>query len=66
MAEKPVTLITVKIVRDYWPEKIPETHLVDENGRVHAPAEISLPLAEAKRLIGLGIAQRADPLPGDE
>lgn len=62
MADK---LITVKLLRDYWPEKIPEAHLIDENGRVSAPAKISLTLEEAKRLIGLGVAERADPLPGD-
>lgn len=63
MAEK---LIKVKILRDYWPSRdIVEKDLVDENGRVFAPAEITLPLAEGKRLIELRIAERTDPLPGD-
>ncbi len=62
MAEKP---IKVRIVRDYWPSDVLEKELVDENGRIRAPAEISLPLAEAKRLIDMRIAERTDPLPGD-
>jgi hypothetical protein len=63
MAEKP---IKVRIVRDYWPSNaVLEKELVDENGRVKAPAELSLPLAEAKRLIEMRIAERTDPLPGD-
>lgn len=60
----PEKLITVKLLRDYWPsEDIKEKDLVDENGRVLAPAEISIPRDEAKRLIDLRIAERTDPLP---
>jgi hypothetical protein len=59
-------LIKVRIMRDYWPsDAVLEKELVDENGRVRAPAELSLPLAEAKRLIDLRAAERTDPLPGD-
>ena len=61
MAEK---LIKVRILRDYWPSTdIGEKELVDVNGRVSAPAEISLPREEAKRLIDLRAAERTDPLP---
>lgn len=57
-------LIKIKLLRDYWPsEAVLEKELVDENGRVFAPAEISLPREEAKRLIDLRIAERTDPLP---
>jgi hypothetical protein len=58
--------IKVRIVRDYWPsDAVLEKELVNEHGRVFAPAEISLPLAEAKRLLDLHVAERTDPLPGD-
>ena len=46
----------VKLLRDYWPE---------ENNRVLAGEVVELPSAEARRLIDAGVAERADPLPGE-
>lgn len=57
-------LFKIRLLRDYWPsDAVLEKELVDVNGRVPAPAEISLPRDEAKRLIDLRAAERTDPLP---
>lgn len=57
MTEKKPTLAPVKLLRDYWPE---------EDQRQAAGATIELPSADAKRLISEGVAERADPLPGED
>jgi hypothetical protein len=51
--EKKLTPVT--LLRDYWPE----------TERVVAGTKLHLPIAEAKRLIEAGVAERADPLPGE-
>ncbi len=55
MSEK-VKTAPVKLLRDYWPE--PDT-------REPAGKSLELPVPEAKRLIEAGVAERADPLPGE-
>lgn len=52
----PEKLTPVKLLRDYWPE---------EDKRVAAGTPLELPLAVAKSLIADGVAERADPLPGE-
>lgn len=51
-----VKLAPVKLLRDYWPK---------ENERIEAGTVLDLPTADAKRLIEAGVAERADPLPGE-
>ena len=46
----------VKLIRDYWPE---------EDKRIAAGTKLDMPTADAKRLIEAGVAERADPLPGE-
>lgn len=55
MSEK-VKTAPVKLLRDYWPVN-------DE--RQAAGVVVDLPVPEAKRLIEAGVAERADPLPGE-
>lgn len=57
--KKPV-LNPVKIVRDVW---IPAADGTTE--RIASGQIVELPLAEAKALIASGVAERADPLPGE-
>jgi hypothetical protein len=54
-AEKPAQTVPVKLLRAYWPE----------TERVEAGTKMNLTVAEAKRLIEAGVAERADPLPGE-
>lgn len=49
-------LAPVKLLRDYW---------LVEDERTPAGTTIELPATEAKRLIADGVAERADPLPGE-
>lgn len=47
----------VRLFYDYW---------LTADNRIKAGTVIDLPTAEAKRLIALDKAERADPMPGDE
>lgn len=49
--------VPVKLLFAYWPV---------EDQRHDAGEIVELPLDQAKALIALGKAERADPLPGDE
>lgn len=49
-------LAPVTLLRDYW---------LEEDERTPAGTTIELPANEAKRLIADGVAERADPLPGE-
>lgn len=55
MAPEMKKLTPITLLRDYWPE----------TERVKAGTKMDLPVAEAKRLIEAGVAERADPLPGE-
>lgn len=57
---KKQVLNPVKIVRDVWIDA--EDGTIE---RITAGKTIELPLAEAKALIASGVAERADPLPGE-
>lgn len=56
MAPEMKKLAPVTLIRDYWPE---------EDKRIAAGTTLEMPAAEAKRLIAAGVAERADPLPGE-
>jgi hypothetical protein len=57
-------MLPVKIVRDYWAsERAMRAWLNDASNRIPAGRVVELPLAEAKRAIAAGSAERADPLP---
>lgn len=56
MAPEMKKLAPVKLIRDYWPE---------EDKRIEAGATLDMPVADAKRLIAAGVAERADPMPGE-
>jgi hypothetical protein len=47
----------IKLLYDTW---------FEEDVRTAAGKVVSVPVSEAKKLISLGKAERADPLPGDE
>lgn len=55
-AEAAAKLAPVKLLRDFWPE---------EDKRVQSGEVIELPAATARLLIEAGVAERADPLPGE-
>lgn len=48
--------LEVRLLRNYRPEG-------EGTGKQPAGEELELPIGEAKRIIGLGIAERNDPLP---
>lgn len=50
-------LAPVKLMFDYWPD--------DSGNRAIAGTVVDLPISEAKRLLGEGKAERADPMPGE-
>lgn len=56
MAEK-LKMVPVRLLYAYWPA---------EDVRVDAGQIVELPLEDARAMIALGKAERADPLPGDE
>lgn len=56
-AEKPAPKTPVKLLYDTW---------LEEDIRTAAGTVIDVTVAEAKKLIASGKAERADPLPGEE
>jgi len=53
----PTVLAPVLLHRNYWP---------DENTRCEKGTIVEVPATEARRLVELGVAERADPYPGEE
>lgn len=56
MAPEMKKLAPVRLIRDYWAK---------EDERTPAGTILELPTADAKRLIEAGVAERADPMPGE-
>jgi hypothetical protein len=65
-APKAPKLIPVRILRDYWAnDDVKDQWPTSDDNRIRAGSKINLPGTEARRLIGEGTAERADPLPDE-